>query len=57
MEETSTHLEEPPTQQHSCSDYASWEIFRDAMAIFHDLVFSVCKDVDELIFQLELLDK
>jgi hypothetical protein len=51
------HLEEPLGQLHSCSDCASCSRIRDSVAILHDLVFVVRKDVDDLRFRLEHMDK
>jgi len=47
----------PPGQPHSCSDCASCTKFQDGLVIFQDLVFVICKDVDDICFRMELLDK
>jgi hypothetical protein len=57
QEDTSVHREKPPDQPHSCSDCASCAKFQDDLAILQDLVFEVRKEVDDLWFRLEILDK
>jgi len=57
LEETLAHLEEPPGQLHSILDCDSCSRIRDSVAILHDLVFVVKKDVDDLHFRLEHMDK
>jgi hypothetical protein len=57
QEDTSVHREKPPDQPHSCSDCTTCAKFQDALAIMQDLVFKVLKEVDNLQFHMEILDK
>jgi hypothetical protein len=57
LAEPPASLEEPPGQLHTCTDCASCSRIHDSVAILHDLVFVVRKDVDDLRFRLENMDR
>jgi hypothetical protein len=57
LEDTFIHQKKPLEQPHSCSDCASCAKFQDVIAILQDPVFKVRKEVDDLQFRLEIMDK